>query len=104
MCGVTEPISSTTGAKQGDSLGSLLFALALMGPGSTVAVAHPTVHVVACLDDINIVGTANHADRAFAQLIAEALEMGLTPVPQICAVHGRNHDVAHAAAPAELHM
>jgi hypothetical protein len=90
----TDPIYATSGSKQIDPLGPLLFVIALMGPLRTVAAAHPEAHVVACIDDINVVGPADSAVCAFDRLTTEVLSVGLTTVPTKCALHGPNTDVA----------
>jgi hypothetical protein len=87
--------------KQGDPLGSLLFALALLGPLRTVAATHPGAHDVVYFDAINVVGPADSAVRAFNRLTTEVLSVGDTPVLTKCAEYGRNTDMARAAA-AEL--
>jgi hypothetical protein len=97
----TDHIYATSGAKQGDPLGPLLVVLALIGPLRTVAAAHPEAHIVAFFDDVNVVGPADSAVRAFDRLTTEALSVRLTPSLTECAVYGRNTDVARAAT-AEL--
>jgi hypothetical protein len=69
-----------------------------MEPLRTVAAVHHEVHVIAYSNDVNVVGPADSAVRAFDRLTTEVLSVALTPVPTKCAVYGRNTDVAQSAA------
>jgi hypothetical protein len=64
----SDPVLSTSGVKQGDPLGPLLFAPTLQGPLQRTATAHPERQIMAYFDNINVVSPAAAAAPAFEAL------------------------------------
>jgi hypothetical protein len=66
-----------------------------------VTKAHPAAQIVACFDEINIVGPAAAAVKLFEGLSMEVRTAGLTPVASKAPPYSSDQDMATAAA-AEL--
>ena len=86
----TPPIQSQTGVRQGDTLGPLLFALALQRPPQRTRDGTLNVAVIAFADDVSLVGRVQHLKVAFEILQGEhgAGGIGLQVHHRKCALTG----------------
>jgi hypothetical protein len=85
------PIKSTTGVRQGDTLGTFLFALSLQQPlehtRDEAALHTPGLAIVSIADDVNLVGRTEALRRAFTTLTHDAAAIGLQVQERKCALH-----------------
>ena len=82
-----ERLWSTTGVRQGDPTGPLLFALGLLEPLAKLAREFPDVHVLAYLDDVYIVqGPMADVERAFLRFSELCKSIGLEMATEMCEV------------------
>lgn len=85
-------LKSAEGSRQGDSLGSFYFAVALHPILLKLQLAFPNVVVFAYADDVNVVGPAECLPDAFNMLAHEAQKIGLKVVPRKSYFHKRGED------------
>ena len=95
----TPPVASSTGVRQGDTLGTFLFALTLQHALELTRDAAPSVAIVAIADDVNMVGRADALSTAFATLTGGAAAVGLRVQAAKCAATaGQPQETARLAA------
>jgi hypothetical protein len=73
----SSPCDSETGVRQGDPLGSLLFALGLQPILVSVKEEVPTITIKAFIDDINIAGKLSDVIKAYRLIVPLLQEIGL---------------------------
>ena len=79
-------VRSEEGVKQGDTLGSLLFALSMQGLYRCCARNLPNVRCIAAADDLNIIGSADGVFKAFGRFERSLVGTGLSLRKDKCAV------------------
>ena len=79
-------VRSEEGVKQGDTLGSLLFALSMQGLYRRCAQNLPNVRCIAVADDLNIIGSADGVFKAFGRFERSLVGTGLSLRKDKCAV------------------
>ena len=95
----TLPVASSKGVRQGDTLGTFLFALTLQQTLERTRDAAPSVAIVSIADDVNMVGRADALTTAFATLTGGAAAIGLQVQAAKCAATaGQPQDTARLAA------
>ena len=97
----TPAIESQRGVQQGDTLGSLLFGLALQDPLEQTRDQHGSVAVAAAHDDCALQGPPADVVQAYRTLCHHSGEIGLAVQPIKCGVHSANQQAAADVA-AEL--
>lgn len=75
--GVDHVVDATSGVRQGDPLGPLLFSMALQPTLLHVKQLHPNVDIVAYLDDVFLLGERLDVSEAFDFLKQQAEHIGL---------------------------
>ena len=91
-------LESTSGVRQGDPLGPMLFAMALQPVLKKLQASHPTVSILAYLDDVVIMGKADDMPLAIHSLAQEAASIGLQLRADKCLVYNQDEAVAQALA------
>ncbi|MES2940453.1 MAG: reverse transcriptase domain-containing protein, partial [Pseudomonadota bacterium] len=95
----TPPIKSSTGVRQGDTLGMFFFALALQGALEEARAAAPDAPTASIADDVNLTGAPDDLRQAYTTLTDAAAAIGLRVQPAKCAITGgQPHEVARLAA------
>ena len=95
----TPPVASSTGIRQGDTLGTFLFALTLQQTLERTRDATPSVAIVSIADDVNMVGRVEALATAFATLTGGAAAIGLRVQPaKSAATAGQPQDTARLSA------
>jgi hypothetical protein len=79
-------LESVEGVKQGDSLGSFLFCLAIQDALRQCCQGLPLCRAIGYIDDIKIIGHADQALQAYGTLKRALARIGLQLVPSKCAV------------------
>ena len=79
-------LPSAQRVKQGDTLGSLLFALSMQGLYRRCAQNLPNVRCIAVADDLNIIGSADGVFKAFGRFERSLVGTGLSLRKDKCAV------------------
>ena len=82
-----EPITSQSGVRQGDPLGTLLFALTLQGPLEHTQQLHPNARFLALHDDVHVHGKPSELAAGVAALRERAQSIGLRLRLSKCAVY-----------------
>ena len=80
--GASRVVDATSGVRQGDPLGPLLFSMALQPALRQVGEGIPEVDIVAYLDDVYLIGPKDAVARAFELLETTASRVGLQIKPQ----------------------
>lgn len=90
----TPPIESRRGVQQGDTLGSLLFGLALQDPLEQTRDEHGSVAIAAAHDDCALQGPAAAVVEAFLTLCRLGGDIGLAAHPAKSRVYSANQEGA----------
>ncbi|KAL0214106.1 hypothetical protein P9112_006290 [Eukaryota sp. TZLM1-RC] len=80
---------SSSGVKQGDPLGPLLFCLAIHNIIKMTQQDFPDLRIVAYMDDISIIGSFESISRVSENIAAKYKEIGLALNPSKCLLIGR---------------
>jgi hypothetical protein len=84
-----ERLWSTTGVRQGDPMGPLLFALGLQEHLETIASDFPDVRVLAYLDDVYLQGPTDAVHNSFSRFSHLCQSIGLDMATEKCEVWSR---------------
>ncbi|KAL0227109.1 hypothetical protein P9112_014433 [Eukaryota sp. TZLM1-RC] len=82
-------LESSSGVKQGDPLGPLLFCLAIHNIIKMTQQDFPDLRIVAYMDDISIIGSFESISRVSEDIAAKYKEIGLALNPSKCLLIGR---------------
>ncbi|KAL0227096.1 hypothetical protein P9112_014420 [Eukaryota sp. TZLM1-RC] len=82
-------LESSSGVKQGDPLGPLLFCLAIHNIIKMTQQDFPDLRIVAYMDDISIIGSFESISRVSEDIAAKYKEIGLALTPSKCLLIGR---------------
>ncbi|KAL0208984.1 hypothetical protein P9112_011571 [Eukaryota sp. TZLM1-RC] len=82
-------LESSSGVKQGDSLGPLLFCLAIHNTIEMTQKEFPELRIVASMDDISIIGSYESICRVSEVIAAKYKDIGLALNPAKCLLIGR---------------
>ncbi|KAL0219400.1 hypothetical protein P9112_005053 [Eukaryota sp. TZLM1-RC] len=85
----TFALESSSGVKQGDPLGPLLFCLAIHNIIKMTQQDFPDLRIVAYMDDISIIGSFESISRVSEDIAAKYKEIGLALNPSKCLLIGR---------------
>ena len=91
-------VTSASGVRQGDPLGSALFSLMGKRTLQAVKTAHPRVHPIAYTDDTYLIGPPDDMTGAFHTLIQAGANIRLQPSLHKCHVYGTPGTAAFNAA------
>ncbi|KAL0227242.1 hypothetical protein P9112_014566 [Eukaryota sp. TZLM1-RC] len=82
-------LKSSSGVKQGDPLGPLLFCLAIHNTIEKTQKEFPELRIVAYMDDISIIGSYESICRVSKDIAAKYKDIGLALNPEKCRLIGR---------------
>ncbi|KAL0210191.1 hypothetical protein P9112_010275 [Eukaryota sp. TZLM1-RC] len=85
----TFTLESSSGVKQGDPLGPLLFCLAIHNTIEKTQKEFPELRIVAYMDDISIIGSYENICRVSKGIAAKYKDIGLALNPEKCLLIGR---------------